>query len=63
MITSLTAFTQKEIKFVWFKTVNEVFKRFKRMFITAFILTQFSSECDTVIEADSSEWATDDVLS
>ena len=33
------------------------------MFVTALILTQFSSECDTMIETDSSGWATGGVLS
>ena len=63
MTAPLTALTQKEMKFVWSKTVDEAFERLKRMFITVPILAQFSSECDTVIEADSSGWAISDVLS
>ena len=63
MTASLTALTQKEMKFVWSKTVDEAFKRLKRMFITAPILAQFLSEHDMVIEADSSGWATGGVLS
>ena len=43
--------------------LSVAFKRLKRMFITAPILAQFSPECDMVIEADSSEWATGGVLS
>ena len=60
---SLTMLTQKEMKFVWSKNVNEAFERLKKIFITAPILAQFSPKHGTVIEADSSEWATDGVLS
>ena len=59
----MTALTQKKMKFVWSKTVDEAFERLKRMFITAPILAQFLPEHDMVVEADSSEWATDGVLS
>ena len=59
----LTALTQKRMKFVWSKTVDEAFERLKRMFITAPILAQFLPECDMMVEADSSGWATGGVLS
>ena len=59
----LTALTQKGMKFVWSKVENEAFERLKRMFVTAPILTQFSPERDTMVEADSSGWATGGVLS
>lgn len=59
----LTALTQKDKSFVWDSKCEESFQRLKRMFITAPILMQFDPDRETVVEADSSGWATGGVLS
>lgn len=59
----LTALTQKGREFEWTTQCEEAFSQLKRMFTTAPILTQFDPDRDTVVEADSSGWATGGVLS
>lgn len=59
----LTALTKKDTKFVWDSTADKAFNQLKEMFITAPILTQFDPDRATVVEADSSGWATGGVLS
>jgi len=55
--------TQKDKPFVWDDKCEESFQQLKRMFTTAPILTQFNPDCETVVETDSSGWATGGVLS
>lgn len=59
----LTALTQKDKPFVWDDKCEESFQQLKRMFTTAPILTQFDPDRETVVETDSSGWATGGVLS
>ena len=59
----LTALTQKDKDFVWDSKCDESFEQLKRMFITAPIIMQFDPDRETIVEADSSGWATGGILS
>ena len=59
----LTALTQKDKPFIWDDKCEESFQQLKRMFTTAPILMQFNPDRETVVETDSSGWATGGVLS
>lgn len=59
----LTSLTKKEAKFTWNSDADKAFNQLKEMFTTAPILTQFDPDRATVVEADSSGWATGGVLS
>jgi len=63
LTTPLTALTQKDKPFVWDDKCEESFQQLKRMFTTAPILMQFDPDRETVVETDSSGWATGGVLS
>lgn len=62
---SLTNLTKKqyEKEFNWTPEAQRAFDHLKKLFTTAPILTQFDSERETVVETDSSGWATGGVLS
>ena len=53
----LTALTKKDLKFVWSEEANHAFKRLKRAFVEAPLLTTYDPTKSTVIEADCSGWA------
>lgn len=59
----LTALTKKETRFAWNPEADRAFNQLKDMFTTAPILLQFDPDRPTVVEADSSGWATGGVLS
>lgn len=59
----LTSLTQKDREFIWDSKCDESFQQLKRMFITAPILMQFDPDRETIVEADSSGWATGGILS
>jgi hypothetical protein len=63
IVEPLTDITKKGIAFAWTKEADESFKLLKKMFVSAPILVQFDPERETVVEADSSGWATGGVLS
>ena len=48
--------------FHWLNKTDKAFKQLKNVFITASILMQFNSDCETVIEADSSEYVINDLF-
>ena len=58
MFSELTAplieLTKKNIPFKWMDCMNKAFKRLKLMFVSAPILLQFNSDCETVVEVNSS---------
>ncbi|THC87386.1 hypothetical protein EYZ11_013167 [Aspergillus tanneri] len=59
----LNQLTQKGHEFKWTESCEKAFQQLKTMFTTAPILIQFSPERETVVEADSSMWATGGTLS
>jgi transposase InsO family protein len=59
----LTELTKKDMAFQWTAAADQAFTRLKEMFTTAPILTQFDPDRETVVEADSSGWATGGILS
>jgi hypothetical protein len=61
-LTDLTKGFPQKI-FQWTKQADDAFWKLKKLFITAPILMQFDPERETVLEADSSGWATGGVLS
>jgi RNase H-like domain found in reverse transcriptase len=63
IVAPLTDLTKNDKAFVWTDDADKAFQRLKRLFTTAPILVQFDPECETVVEADSSGWATGGVLS
>jgi predicted aspartyl protease len=58
----LTNLTGKNVPFHWSDAADAAFQRIKRMFISAPILLQFDPKRQTVVEADSSGWASGGVL-
>ena len=59
----LTKLTRKGQPFVWTNECHDAFERLKELFTTAPILMQFDPDRETVVEADSSGWATGGALS
>ena len=62
IVTLLMNLTKKNIMFHWLNKINKAFEQLKNVFITVSILMQFDLNCETVIEADSSEYIIDDLL-
>jgi hypothetical protein len=62
IVAPLTDLTKKETTFIWTEQADQAFKRLKEMFTTAPILMNFDPDRETVLEADSSGWATGGVL-
>jgi transposase InsO family protein len=58
----LTNLTRRDRPFKWNDDTEKAFELMKRMFTSAPILTQFDARRRTVIETDSSGWATGGVL-
>jgi transposase InsO family protein len=64
IVAPLTDLTKKtDTTFQWTREADCAFKLLKELFTTAPILTQFDPDRETVLEADSSGWATGGVLS
>jgi hypothetical protein len=63
VVAPLTVLTQKDRVFQWTQEADNAFNDLKRLFTTAPILTQFDPERETVVEADSSGYATGGTLS
>jgi hypothetical protein len=59
----LTDLTKRDKPFQWNDAANRAFCQLKKLFVTAPILVQFDPERETIVEADSSGWATGGVLS
>lgn len=59
----LTDLTKKDKAFMWTDDADKAFQKLKELFTTAPILVQFDPDRETVVEADSSGWATGGVLS
>ena len=58
----MTALTWKNSAFKWINKINEAFKKLKTAFTLIFILMQFDSDRETVVEADSLEYAIRNLL-
>lgn len=54
----MTELTKKDIQFKWDDRCEEAFDKLKEMLITAPILAHFDPERETMVEADSSGYAT-----
>ncbi len=62
-MASLIYLTQKDILFQFDKACRAAFQALKNAFISALILCHFDSNLKCIIEADSSDYAHDDILS
>lgn len=59
----LTNLTKRGTSFQWDEEAEAAFQHLKQLFVSAPILVQFDPDKETVVEADSSGWATGGVLS
>jgi hypothetical protein len=57
IIRPLVNLTKKNKKFYWNEKCNEAFEKLKELMITGLILAHFHPEKETILEADSSEYA------
>jgi UV DNA damage repair endonuclease len=62
IIRPFVNFTKKNKEFHWNEKCNEAFKKLKKLMITDPILAHFHPEKKTILEADSSEYATGGLL-
>jgi transposase InsO family protein len=62
IVTPMTALTRKDAMFKWTDETNNAFESLKQMFISAPILMMFDPDKETVVEADSSGYATGGLL-
>jgi len=63
IVAPLTDLTKKDRTFIWTDDADRAFRKLKSLFTTAPILVQFDPDRETVVEADSSGWATGGILS
>ena len=59
---ALTRMTKKNFEFEWTSACESVFQEFKRRVTEASILTHFNSELETIIESDSSDYVSVEIL-
>jgi hypothetical protein len=62
IIRSFVDFTKKNKEFHWNEKCNEAFEKLKELMITGPVLTHFHPERKTILEADSSGYATGGLL-
>ena len=63
LVSPLTVFTCKNIKFNWITTEEQAFQTLKTAFFSASILVMFNSDKLFTVKSDSSDCVTDEVLS
>jgi hypothetical protein len=63
VVTPLTRLTGKGASFAWGKDQQAAFDQLKSAFIAAPALANFNPELETILECDTSRWATGGVLS
>jgi RNase H-like domain found in reverse transcriptase/Reverse transcriptase (RNA-dependent DNA polymerase)/Integrase zinc binding domain len=63
LATPLTDLTKKDSEFLWTDSCQDAFNELKELFINAPVLCHFEEDRETILEADSSGYATGAVLS
>ena len=62
LIMLLTIFFEKNTKFDWSETTNEVFSKPNQIFVTVPLLIRFDNTRETVLETNVSIWCIGDIL-